>query len=265
MPTKTSTLGALLALATGLGAAPEIQVALPDTRGTETFRVIRQGADGTFTDLTPQGIQAGTGPDGSGTFEVRSFFKPVFFAPGRRLQGLKVLGAGIELGGAVGSLELVGISWGSATPPSELFAAASTPVTTAGLIEVFQGILDDGGDSSGSRGFVIKSAQPLAAQGAFRARFNVRLQEGAAWTVDLRSVTLPSGRLLAEFKSSRRGLASLTVAGRLAVEAIPVAREILYRWVIPESLLAPGANEIRVRVLDPDDQTSAEGVASVTR
>jgi hypothetical protein len=126
-------------------------------------------------------------------------------------------------------------------------------------------VLADGGDSSASKGFVIKSTQPLKENGSFLVRFNVRLQEALDWAIDLRPVTLPSGRNLAEFSSTRRGLATLTVGGQLAVESIPVARSTIYRWVIPESLLQPGANEVRIRIVDPADQSSAEAATSVTR
>jgi hypothetical protein len=277
-----------LFLQLGLGLTPLCSarqltlLGLADMRGSATFRTVRKttlksDSSTSFEDLTPSGLRAGTvvidetepwRDHLDRTEETRTIFRPTIFHHEGGFQRFRVLEVSFQMGGAMGSIERVTQMWGptqSGTPSpiassaKEIFELPTTSIAASDLTTMFQSILDRGGDGTSTEGFMIKSSEPPESHGPFHVRFSVLVEDAVPWVINGRILTqgqappLPN-KLVLEFKSSRRGRASMTVNGSLRIQGFPVAARFPYRLDIGSP--GTGQNTVLLEIEDPSDGSS---------
>lgn len=246
----------------GLEARELTLLGLADLRGRGTFRTVRKLADGSFVDLTAQGLRAGTDTVGDGTVETRSVFRPTIFWTDGRFRRATVSGVSFQVGGGMGTVERVNAGWGPGSSPQEVFELPTSSVAAGELTTMFQEIVDRGGDGTGTQGFMIKSPAPFASQGPFSVRFAVVVQDAVPWTItgDTTTIGLPPRRVV-RFVSSRRGRATYSVNQAVRLDGVPIAAGHTYHFDL--SPLQAGANAVLIRITDPGDASVQEFARSV--
>ena len=259
---------AALTLAPAVPAAELTLLGLADMRGPSTFRTVRKEADGSFSDLTPRGLRASVHQVDGNTVETRSVFKPtIFFQNQGRFRRYRVLDVGLQIGGGMAEVSQVTTGWSGQSRAQDIFELPTTAVSSSALTTMFQEILDRGGDGTNSFGFLLKSARSAnattnaAEQGALSARFVVRVQDAVDWQItgQVRFQNSPPGfpqKRVLEFRSSRRGRATLAVNGNLVITDFPVAAGFLYKLDIPTGFVQTGVNQAVVTVDDASDGSS---------
>ncbi len=247
-------LAALLVPASGYGLE-RILLGLADLRGLDTFRSVERTKDGAVRDVSRLGLRAGVtrSPTGEVESEVRAVFKPTVHLAGQALVAPRVVEVGLELGGGIATMHRLDQPFSGQSLPEDVFSLPVSPLTTADLVAMFQKVVDSGGESTVTSGIMLRSTRPLSGHNQFSARFTVRVEESAPWTVTGGVRLLPTGRQVLEFRSSRRGRATFRVNGVARLENVPVAKGANYRFDVPG--LAAGTNTLSVTVTDPDDGT----------
>jgi len=244
-----------------LGAHEITLLARPELGTLHGMRAISRYDDGTYGDLSANGMYVGTGPG-----EVRVVAcKPAFGQVVEAYRRWTVVDVAYAVAGTSATLSAPLQYWSGVTPDREVFSLPRTDITTRYLMDLFQTQLRAGGNYARTTGVVVVGIEPLQDANPVELTFAVTVRDPSTFTVEGLSLAAgQSGLVVFAWRSSRRGHADIFVNGVERVRDQFTVAERINRNTLWADWLQTGSNEVYVRVTEPTDMNSTAQSAVLT-